>query len=338
MYDSVPLGALGSMAFLAAGFASAGLSYAFIKIGWRFGLLHHPGPGRLHNTPVVRLGGMAILPAALFALLATSENPHQLFGISVCAVAIAGVGLADDIFDIPPLAKLAGQCLVAIAAVIFGVQILAVSNPLGGVIELGFWLGAVVSVIWLVGMMNAINLLDGLDGLAPGVVLVAALIMALLSAQLGNPALVLFGLALAGAVAGFLPFNAYKAKLILGDSGSNLLGFMIGALAVLGQAKIGTALLVLGIPILDVAWTIVRRQRSGRGITSRDTEHLHHRLIDAGLTRPQVSAVYVLLCAAFGASALLLDRAEKLIALAALSVLTAGLLFVSYKRSPNNRR
>ena len=338
MFDAAPFAALVAVAFIAAGIASAGLSYATIKVGWRFGLLHHPGPGRSHNTPVVRLGGLAILPAALFAMLLTSDDPRQLIGFSICATAIAGVGLADDFFDIPPMAKLAGQCAVAIAAVMFGVQILVVSNPLGGVLELPFPLGAAVSVIWLVGMMNAINLLDGLDGLAPGVVLVSALIMALLSAQLGNSALVLLGLALGGAVAGFLPFNAYKAKLILGDSGSNLLGFLIGALAVLGQAKIGTALLVLGIPILDVAWTIVRRQRSGHGIASRDTEHLHHRLVDAGLTRPQVSVFYVLLCTAFGASALLLERAEKLLALAVLTSLTAGLLFATHKRSPKKRR
>ena len=139
-------------------------------------------------------------------------------------------------------------------------------------------------------------------------------------------------------MAGFLPFNAYKASLILGDSGSNLLGFLIGTLAILGQAKIGTALLVLGIPLLDVAWTIVRRHRSGQGITSRDTQHLHHRLVDAGLTRPQVTMVYVLLCAAFGASALLLERAEKLFALAALAVLTAGLLLVSSRNSSKKQR
>ncbi len=279
---------------------------------------------------------MAILPAALFALLLTSPDPRSLLGISVCAVAIAGIGLIDDFFDIHPLFKLAGQLAVALAAVMFGVQITVISNPFGGVVALDVVLGSAITVFWLVGMMNAVNLLDGLDGLAPGVVLVSALIMSLLSAQLGNSALALFGLALAGSVIGFLPFNAYKAKLILGDSGSNLLGFLVGALAVLGQAKIGTALLVLGIPILDVAWTVVRRYRSGRGIMSRDTEHLHHRLVDAGLTHPQVTAVYVLLCAAFGASALLLERAEKLFALAALTALTACMLYVSARRASKN--
>lgn len=287
----------------------------------------------MHTTPVVRVGGLAILPAVIVTLLATSSNPLDFVGIAICSVAIAVVGLTDDIWGLPPLWKLAGQTGVAFAAVAFGVRIEVVSNPFGGAIQLDPVFGAALTIFWLLGMMNAINLLDGLDGLAPGVVLVSALIMALLSAQLGNGGLALFGLVLAGSVAGFLPLNAHNAKMILGDSGSNLLGFLIGALAVLGQAKIGTALLVLGIPILDVGWAIVRRYRSGRGIMSRDTEHLHHRLLDAGLSRPHVTVVYVVLCAAFGASALLLERAEKLIALAVLTALTAAMIYVGAKRA-----
>lgn len=286
---------------------------------------------------MVRFGGVAILPAVLLGLLLTSPDPESLIGISLCAIAIAGIGFADDLWEIPPSGKLIGQFAVAASAVLFGVQIAAVSNPFGGVFELDIVFGSLITVFWLVGMMNAVNLLDGLDGLAPGVVLVAAMILSLLSAQLGNGVLTLFGLALAGSVAGFLPLNAHNAKLILGDSGSNLLGFLIGVIAVLGQAKIGTALLVLGIPILDVGWAIVRRYRSGRGIMSRDTEHLHHRLLDAGLSRLQVTIVYVLLCALFGVSALLLERAEKLIALAVLTALTAVMIYVGARRAGTNR-
>ena len=273
----------------------------------------------------------------MIVLVGTSADPREYLGISICAVAITLVGLTDDLWDVSPWGKLAGQTGVGLAALAFGIRIDAVSNPFGGIIELDPILGSAATVFWLVGMMNAINLLDGLDGLAPGVVLVAALIMALLSANLGNAPLAVFGLVLAGSIAGFLPFNAYRAKLILGDSGSNLLGFLIGTLAVLGQAKIGTALLVLGIPILDVAWSIVRRHRSGRSIMSRDTGHLHHRLLDAGLSHPQVTLVYVLLCSAFGASALLLERAEKLFALGGLAALTAGLLLLGTRKSKSRK-
>ncbi|MCY3694060.1 MAG: MraY family glycosyltransferase [Chloroflexi bacterium] len=337
MLEIQPFVAIGALAFVTAGLVSYVLSHVAVRIGWRTHKLHLPGPGRIHDSPVVRFGGIAILPAFLLALLFTSPDPESLIGISLCSVLIAGIGLADDVWNIPPLGKLAGQCTVSVAAVLAGVQIAAVSNPFGGVIELDFAIGSLLTVFWLVGMMNAINLLDGLDGLAPGVVFVAALILSFLSAQLGNDALALFGLALAGSVAGFLPLNVRKAKLILGDSGSNLLGFLIGVLAVLGQAKIGTALLVLGIPILDVGWAIVRRYRSGHGIMSRDTEHLHHRLLDAGLTRTQVTIVYVVLCASFGASALFLERAEKLIALAVLIGLTAIMIYVGAKRAGTKR-
>ena len=331
--DEPSLPVLGLVAFLTANLASFAMLFFATRIAWQSVALKLPNSGRLYRSNAARVGGVAILPAALTGMLLTSADPRSLLGIVVCATVITGIGLADDIWDIPAVGKLAGQSAVAVAAVAFGVQIEVVSNPFGGAVELEFVVGAALTVFWLVGMMNAINLLDGLDGLAPGVVLVAALTLSLLSANLGNGALAVIGLALAGSITGFLPFNAYRAKIILGDSGSNLLGFLIGTFAVLGQAKIGTALLVLGIPILDVAWTIIRRFRSGRGIMSRDTEHLHHRLLDSGLTRPQVTIVYVLLCAAFGTSALLLERAEKLIALGGLGMVTAGLVYLGVRRS-----
>ncbi len=316
---------------------ATGASLAFcLSVTWlgcRFRLLHHPGPGRTHRFPVVRLGGVAILPAFLLGLVLTGIGPDLLGGIFVGSIAIAAIGIVDDLIGIRPQVKLAGQTAVAITAVALGVRIVSVSNLFGNPLELGAIVGGVLTVFWLVGMMNAVNLLDGLDGLAPGVVLVSAVILTVLSAQLGNGELVLVGVVLAGSIVGFLPLNAHRARLILGDSGSNLLGFLIGTLAVLGQAKIGTTLLVLGIPILDVAWTMIRRRQSGRPITARDTEHLHHRLLDAGLSRSQVTVFYVFLCAAFGGVALLLDRVEKLFALAVLTGLTALLLYVGAKRA-----
>ena len=282
---------------------------------------------------MVRLGGIAILPAFLLGLVFAGTGQQSLVGIVAGAISIVAIGIADDLFGIRPRAKLAGQTAVAIAVVALGLRIVSVSNPFGDPIELNAIVGGVMTVVWLVGMMNAVNLLDGLDGLAPGVVLVSAVILTVLSAQLGNAELVVIGVALAGSIAGFLPLNAHRARLILGDSGSNLLGFLIGALAVLGQAKIGTTLLVLGIPILDVAWTMIRRRQSGRPIAARDTQHLHHRLLALGLSRPQVTMFYVFLCAAFGGAALLLDRIEKLFALAALSGLTALMLYFGTKRA-----
>ena len=317
--------------------ASLALSLLVFRAGQRLKLLHHPGPGRVHSSPVVRLGGLAIMPAFLLSLTVGVGDFTAFAGVYIGVVLIAGIGLADDLYGMRPALKLAGQIAVASTAVGLGVRISVVSNPFGGVIELDVAVGGAMTVLWLVGMMNAVNLLDGLDGLAPGVVLVSAVILAVLSSQLGNEPLLLFGLALAGSIVGFLPLNAYRARLILGDSGSNVLGFLIGCMAVLGQAKIGTTLLVLGIPILDVAWTMIRRRRSGRSVTARDTEHLHHRLLQLGLSNYQVTVVYVALCTAFGAAALLLDRAEKILGLAALTCVTALLLFVGARKSPTDQ-
>ena len=300
-----------------------------MRIGDHLHVWDMPGDGRVHLKAAVRLGGPAILPAFLLALLVSASDPEQFLGLAACAVIITAIGLLDDFKDLVPWHKLAGQTAVATLALAIGVQISFVSNPFGGVIELNVIVGGLLTVFWLVGMMNAINLLDGLDGLAPGVVLVAALVMAVLSDRLGSYALVLFGLALAGAIGGFLPFNAYRARIFLGDSGSQLLGFLIGSLAVLGQAKIGTALLVLGIPILDVAFTMGRRWMSGHGIMNRDTGHLHHRLLNAGLARWQVTVFYVALCGAFGASALLIERTGKLFAIGVLALVTMGLLYLA---------
>lgn len=327
-------------AFAAALAAISSLVLAIVvnRFGRWLGLLHPQGPGGAGASPVVRLGGTAILPAFLVGWILSGGTEGPWVGVVVGAAGATAVGLVDDLRGTSPPAKLTGQFGVAIAATALGIRIANVSNPFGGTIELHDLVGAALTVMWLVGMMNAVNLLDGLDGLAPGVALVSAAILAILSAQLGSIGLALFGAALAGSIAGFLPLNAYRARLILGDSGSHLLGFLIGSLAVLGQAKIGTTLLVLGIPILDVVWTMLRRRQAGRSIASRDNEHLHHRLLKAGLTQPQVTLAYVLLCGAFGVVALLLDRFEKLFALAALTLVTVLLLCFSARRAPPGRR
>ena len=322
----------GATAALAA-LSSFAISHLVNLIARKFGLLHSPGTARVHSIAVVRLGGVAILPSFLIAWALTGTGVGPSTGVVVGAIGATTVGLVDDLRGMRPTAKLAGQFAVAIAATTLGVRIVSVSNPLGGAIELNELFGASLTVFWLVGMMNAVNLLDGLDGLAPGVILVAAAILSVLSFQLGASGLVVFGASLAGAIAGFLPLNAYRARLILGDSGSHLIGFLIGSLAVLGQAKIGTTLLVLGIPILDLAWTVVRRKRSGKSITSRDTDHLHHKLLQIGLSTNQVSIAYVALCAAFGGAALLLDSTQKIFGLVALTGLTVALLYLGATKS-----
>ena len=146
LFENYPAPVIGLSAFLASGFIATGLSYAINRAARSAELVHYPGPGRLHGAPVVRIGGMAILPAVVVALLATSSDPQSFLGISICAVSITAVGLVDDLRDLPPAAKLSGQVGVAIAALAFGVSIDVISNPFGGVIELSPLLGGIATI------------------------------------------------------------------------------------------------------------------------------------------------------------------------------------------------
>tara|TARA_Y100000590_G_scaffold386315_1_gene459043 strand:- start:795 stop:1598 length:804 start_codon:yes stop_codon:yes gene_type:complete len=237
-----------------------------------------------------------------------------VLGLLLGASVITGLTLIDDIQELSPRNKLAGQCVAAVIPLAFGMRIEGVSNPFGGILMIPLLLAIPFTVMWIVALMNAVNLADGLDGLAAGVALVAVTILVILSARLGQPEVATLGLALVGAIIGFLPFNIFRATIFLGDSGAHLLGYMLATLAIVGGAKLATALLVLGVPIMDVAWSVIRRWHSGTGITSRDTDHFHHRLLRTGMSQIEVVAVYCGVCATFGLSALILTRYQKLFA------------------------
>ncbi len=183
-------------------------------------------------------------------------------------------------------------------------------------------------------MMNTLNWLDGLDGLAGGVTLIAALVFTAHSLGLGQVSVALLPLALAGAVAGFLPHNFYPARVFLGSSGSMLLGYALGTFSIFGGAKTATALLVLGIPILDVAWQILNRIQSGRSPFQADRRHLHHRLLEMGLSERGVVGIFYLVSLVFGGLALLLPSAQyKLVALTVLTGSALALLITAGRRS-----
>jgi UDP-N-acetylmuramyl pentapeptide phosphotransferase/UDP-N-acetylglucosamine-1-phosphate transferase len=188
-----------------------------------------------------------------------------------------------------------------------------------------FWFAILFTLFWIVGMMNTINWLDGLDGVAAGVTLIASGVLFIHTFRLGQLSLALLPLALAGAVLGFLLFNFPPAKIFLG-SGAPLLGFILAVLSIIGGTKAGTALLVLAIPILDVAWQILNRARTGHSPFQADRGHLHHRLYDVGVSNRAIVALYYALSAAFGALALVLPNpVYKMIALV---IIGAGALAV----------
>jgi UDP-GlcNAc:undecaprenyl-phosphate/decaprenyl-phosphate GlcNAc-1-phosphate transferase len=238
--------------------------------------------------------------------------------------------------------------VLAIVAGVGFVQHVSVPGPLSTPgLQLPAVIGIAFTIFWLVGMMNTVNFLDGLDGLATGVSAVTALLMAtwaweayqdhrFLLPPTAHPADFVLPLALAGALLGFLPYNWHVAKIFLGDSGSMFLGFALAALSIVGPTKLGTALLVLIIPVLDVAWAIVRRQIRGRSFLSGDKQHVYHRMLDLGLSHTQTVLMLYALCIVLGALDLWLLKLQKLLAFVALAVV-AGSLYVVLEIRANRR-
>ncbi|MCP5015764.1 MAG: undecaprenyl/decaprenyl-phosphate alpha-N-acetylglucosaminyl 1-phosphate transferase, partial [Ketobacter sp.] len=196
-----------------------------------------------------------------------------------------------------------------------------------------------LTIFWIMGMINTVNWLDGLDGLAAGVTAIASILFAIHAYSLGQLTVALFPLALAAACLGFLPFNFHPARVFMG-SGSMLLGFALASLSILAPAKVATALLVLGIPIIDVAWLIIQRWRQRGNPTAAGRDHLHYRLFDLGLSQRQVVLLYYTFCAAFGLLALFIEvRIFKLVAMGLMISLTLGMLWwLSQTSSADHRR
>ena len=315
------------------------LTFGVRNLARRRGWLDHPGPDRLHVRPVPRLGGVAMYLAFVVAVLvAVRPLDTPVIGLLVGATVLVIAMLVDDLRGLRPRDKFLAQLLAAAIPLALGVRIDAVSNPVeGGVLVLPLAIVIPFTLFWIVGMMNAINFMDGLDGLAGGGTAIAGVALVLLSVRLGLPDVATLALALVAVAIGFLPFNIYRASIIMGDAGANFLGFALAVIAILGPAKIATAILVLGVPILEVAWSMVRRlARRGR-IGERDVGHLHHRLWEAGLEQPVIALMYYSLAAALGLIALLVERMNKVYAFAGLAGLMIVLLVV-LARLPRRRR
>lgn len=272
------------------------------------GAIDKPSKRKVHTSTVPRTGGIAIyfgfLVAVLFGLLVGGTSgsiihPRPLLGILLGGSIVFLVGLADDIYRMKPFAKLLGQLLGAGLAIYFGVEISFITNPFNGLFPLG-WAAIPLTFLWLAGMTNAINLIDGLDGLATGVTAISAstlFIVALRTHQLGAALLML---ALAGAALGFLRYNFFPASIFLGDAGSYFLGFVLAAASIIGVFKttlvvaLIVPLLILGVPIFDTTFAVLRRLREKKNIFVADDRHIHHLLLRAGLNqREAVISIYI---------------------------------------------
>ena len=303
----------------------------------------------MHAKPVPRIGGLAIFGSFTTVLLAALWLREDLtfdtkyLGLLLGAGLITLVMLIDDVRGLPPLPKFAAQVAAAGIAIASGISIEFIRDPFGGSfafpgwlatateghIHFPAWLAIPITLFWIVGMMNAINFVDGYDGLAGGLSLIGAGVLFFLSMSLAQFSIAFLPLILAGAILGFLPFNVYRARIIMGDSGAHFLGFALGTIAIIGGAKLATTLLIFGVPAIDVAWSIIRRTLRGGRFYQRDTSHLHHRLAELGLPPLGIAIVYWSLSAILGAIALLLPTpVQKIYALGIVGIVVVALLMV----------
>ena len=305
-------------AFLVA-FAIAGsLTPRVARWGRRSGALDDGDrPRSVHSIPVPRVGGVAVacavFGAVLFGVFARpdalrplTDDPQALIALFGGGIAILALGLWDDFRDLAPGWKLAGQSTVALAVAGLGVRIELLGLPGLDVLATGPW-AVPLTVLWLVGIMNAINLLDGLDGLAAGVAVFVVVPLLLVSAVNSQAIGVLVGMALAGALLGFLRHNFHPASVFLGDSGALFIGYVLGVWSVLAWQKSATGLAVLvvvpafALPLADTAFAVVRRLLDGRSPLEADAGHLHHRLLRVGLSHRE-SVVLLYSVAGIGAA------------------------------------
>jgi len=268
------------------------------KIGLRSGRVDNPGERKVHQRPMVRLGGVAIFIGVVVALLIVwwsggfarlpQDKEYEIWGVTIGGLAFFLIGLADDLFNLSPFKRLLAQMLVAIGAWQVGVQIEFLNVPFLGIVNLPDGISILLTVVWLVGMANAINWIDGLDGLAAGVSGIAAVVMLIVCLFMNQPAAALIAAALAGGTLGFLRYNFNPAQIFMGDGGAYFIGFTLAGVGVVGLVKgVTTAavvFLILAVPILDMSAVIIDRLRHGKSPFKADKRHLHHRLLQAGLS------------------------------------------------------
>ncbi len=351
-------------AFLISAILSLILTYFSYRLTSKYKLaMQTPRERDLHSKPISRLGGVAIVLSFLlvmieYAIFARKDVtdfgfPYSILGLSIdkrllgmliATIFISVVMLLDDLKGLPAYIKLLSQIAAALILIITGVGITYLNNPFGLTINLNtiswpvqigtnifhFVLWAdLLFIAWVLLLTNATNFIDGLDGLAGSLSLTAAVILAIMSFQMGQTATATLALVFAGAIFGFLFFNLPPAKIFLGDTGSMFLGLILATLTFITGGKLATVFLVFALVIIDALYVIAKRLIRGKNpFTTSDQTHLHHRFLKAGLSQQSTLLIVILFSLAFGLSALYLEPKIKLITLVALSVLTV-IMFVS---------
>ncbi len=295
-----------------------------ILLSRRTGLMAMPSERHPHTKPTPLLGGVAMFVGFAVAVVFFLPPDRETAGVLVVSGLAAVLLIVDDRWPVRAKLKLALQVVVALVVVVgFGSPFVITffGLPGGHLVQLGL-LGIPITLFWLVGMQNTVNFLDGVDGLAAGVVFIVAVTLMLAAAGTGQVDVVRLGGALAGTCAGFLLYNFHPARIFMGDSGSHFLGITLGVLSILGVAKVAVAfalavpVLALALPIADTAWAIMRRRRVKASVAQRDLEHLHHRLQSFGLDPRQTCYVFYAASALLGALGLTVFGHGRILAVA----------------------
>ncbi len=341
-------------ALIIAFFAVTAATPVSMRLAERFGAVAKPdGQRRLHAKPTPELGGLAVIAAVILTGIAAvfaGWLPDELIigkhliGLLIAAIILAFGGAIDDLRRLRPWQSLLVTLAAVAAVIISGIGINLITNPFGGVLHLNDWsytvlwfqgipyrftvVADIFTLVWLFGMTYTTKLLDGLDGLVAGVTAIGGFTLALVSLtrDVPQPGTAFIAAAVAGAFLGFLVYNANPAKTFLGESGATFAGFSLGVLAIVSGGKIATALLVLGLPIFDLAFVIYRRWRQGRPLSQGGRDHLHQRLNDAGLSVRQVATIYYAIAATFGLSTLVLPDWAQVLALVVVLLVLVGLV------------
>jgi len=351
--------------FIIAALISGGLTYYIKTIALKFKLVDQPAPRKIHTKPIPRLGGLAIVIAFLLLLIGYTLASHRLefsgfkilfldkrlVGVILGLIILMVVGVLDDIRGVKAWKKLFWHIIAAGCVIAFGVTISFLRLPFGlhvdltnislpftifgSTFHLVLW-GDLVAIFWIVLLINTLNFLDGLDGLASGVSVITSAVIFFLALSLSQDSNALLAILIGGVALGFLPWNFNPAKIFMGDTGSMTLGFLLGVLSIISGGKLATAFLVLGIPLLDVGWVILRRLFSRRSPFQADTKHLHHRLLTAGLSQRQAVIILYFIAAAFGVVAVLAGTKEKiqatLVLLGLMVVFAIALVILEYRK------
>ena len=314
-----------AIAFMLAFITTFVITPYTIKLAKKIGAVDTPkDERRINKTTMPRLGGLAVIAGFIVSIvylliilnIEKSINLYEdnmyikLIGFLIGGLIIAIVCFIDDVKDLPPVIKLIAQTIAAIVVVSFGLRIENINIPFFNMVGLPNIFSIILTIGWIIGVTNAINLIDGLDGLSSGIALISCISMLIIFALNGSPIIaILLITALAGALSGFLPFNFNPAKTFMGDAGSNFLGYSLSVISIFGVAKTYTLivivapLIVLGLPVLDTIIAIFRRIIKGKSlkaIMKADKGHLHHKLLKKGFTQREAVLIMYAITAALG--------------------------------------